>query len=244
MYRLRTLLIQSIIVLVCFAFSSAAIAKEMKTPFEYEVLGWSEDSTLWGFYEKGDYGCGMTYQPGIGFYVIDSVKNAFSYKFSKKVAEQEGESKAAQTIKEWESQNRNKADTMGLKGNKGTVVYVKPKMVWMDFDSRFRQFGEKKLSFNHSTYRYDIKLKDEFVEDGNSLSGKKSMFTLAIRKNDDAWKTLQADEKPWRSFIAYRILYVSISPDSKKIAVLIEAVDNALEGQKQSAFKGITGPLP
>ena len=244
MYRLRTLLIQSIIVLVCFAFCSAAIAKEMKTPFEYEVLGWSEDSTLWGFYEKGDYGCGMTYQPGIGFYVIDSVKNAFSYKFSKKVAEQEGESKGVQTIKEWETQSLNKARAMGLKGNKGTVVYEKPKMVWMDFDSRFRQFGEKKLLFNHLKSRYDIKLKDEFVEDRNSLSGKKSMFSLTIRKNNGTWKTLQTDQKPWRPFVAYRILYVSISPDSKKIAVLIEAVDNALEGQKQSAFKGITGLIP
>jgi predicted secreted protein len=237
------------VVLLAFALvgllhSPSAWAKDLSTPFEYGVLGWSNDSSLWGFYEKGDYGCGMIYQPGIGYFVIDSVKNDFAYKFSKNVGEQHDESISKRTVERWERQSRKRVKVMGLSNNMGVVAYKKRKMVWIDVDSRFKQFGNKEISFDHLNHRYDVKLEDAYIDVQNTMSGKKSMFTLSIRKEGGPWKSLQADKKPWRTYIAYRILYVSVSPDSKKIAVLIEAVEHSLEGTKQSTFKGVTGLLP
>ena len=60
-------------------YAGVGAAAEIPTTFEYRVLGWSDDSLLWGFQERGDYGSGMVFSPGGGVYVIDAAANRFVF---------------------------------------------------------------------------------------------------------------------------------------------------------------------
>jgi hypothetical protein len=225
---------------------TSAQAADLPTTFEYNVLGWTDNSELWGFQEKGDYGCGMIYSPGGGIYVIDAAKNDFVFENFEEVGEWENEDdelkrKAAARR---EGNDLEAAEKTGLLGKMGTVVFSSPKMVWVDYDSHFKQFGSRTVNFHHGSGKYEIQLRDSFLDDPDTMSGKKSKFSLSIRKDKGQWTILQSDKSHWRPYLAYRIVYVSISPNSKNIAVLIEAVENALESQKQSFYKGVTGLLP
>jgi hypothetical protein len=222
-----------------------AAGSDVATPFEYRVLGWSGDGRLWGFQEKGEYGGGMTFSPGGGVYVIDAAKNSFVFRHFRDVGESDdqGVEWARHTASEWEREDREGAREWGLEGGLGTLVYQKPKMVWVDYDSQFKQFGERLVTFAHGGARYELRLTPSFVSAPNTMAGTRSKFSLALRKDEGEWRVLQEDKRHWRPYLAYGIVYVSISPDAKAIAVLIEAIENGVEGQKQAFYKGVAGPL-
>lgn len=230
--------------LAVMLFHSVAAAKLINTPFEYKVIGWTEDSRLWAFSEEGDYGCGMVYSPRVGFYAIDAAKNKFSYKFSETVtSEDDDETKANKKIQSWKRDNLEKIRKMGFAGNAGVVLYAKPKGDWQDNDSTMKQYGEKTVNFKSGPDEYTVKLDDQYKDDATSPWGKRSKFKVSIRKNGGPWKILQEDRSYSREFISCNIIYVSLSPDRKKIAVLVEAIEPGPEGVKNSYFKGITGSL-
>ena len=132
---------------------TSAQAADLPTTFEYNVLGWTDNSELWGFQEKGDYGCGMIYSPGGGIYVIDAAKNDFVFENFEEVGEWENEDdelkrKAAARR---EGNDLEAAEKTGLLGKMGTVVFSSPKMVWVDYDSHFKQFGSRTVNFHHGS---------------------------------------------------------------------------------------------
>jgi len=100
------------------------------------------------------------------------------------------------------------------------------------------------VTFEHSGHSYTVRVQDAFIPDHTSIAGTRSKFSVGIQRNGGALHTLQADRTHWRPYIAYSIVYVSISPDGQKVAILVEAVQNGLEGQKQAYYKGVTGLLP
>lgn len=241
--RIKPIFIFSLFVFVLA--HSVAVAKLIETPFEYKVFGWTNDSKLWSFSEEGDYGCGMVYSPMVGFYVIDAAKNNFSYKFNKsKVSEEDDNTKADNQIRAWKTQNLKMIQNMGFSGNMGLVLYSKQKGSWQDTDSTMKQYGEKSVTFKLGQDEYTVKLEDHHKDSASSFWGKKSKFTISIRKNNEPWQTLQEDDNYNRDFLLYKIIYISLSPDKKKIALLVEAIEHGLEGTKNSHFKGVTGYLP
>lgn len=245
---MRAMLFASAFLLAGQSTAGSTQASELDATFDYRVLGWSDDSARWGFQEKGDYGCGMLYDPGSGVYVIDAAKNRFVFEHFDTVGEldDQDERRANRIIDRSAREDLARARSLGLNGNQGTVVYRAPKMVWVTYDTNFRQHGTRELDFEYQGRSYEIRLEDSILDDPDqtTMAGKKSKFSLSVRRVGGTWHLLQADRSHWRPYLAYRIVYASISPDSKKVAVLIEAVENALEGQKQAYYKGVTGLLP
>jgi hypothetical protein len=235
------------LILTACLFANGAWADEIPTPFAYRVLGWSDDSARWGFQEQGDYGAGMVFSPGGGVYVIDAVANRFVFKHFLSTgdsASERGDSWARRTADATARRDLGTARSLGLRGAPGTIVYERPKMVWLDYDSELKQFGDKRVTFDHAGHTYTVMLQDAFMPDQGSLTGTKSKLSVSIRRDDNAWQILQADSTYWRPYMAYRVVHVSISPDDQKVGILIEAVENGLEGQKQAHYKGVTGLLP
>lgn len=228
-------------------YAGVGAAAEIPATFDYRVLGWSDDSTRWGFQERGDYGSGMVFSPGGGVYVIDAAANRFVFEHfvgTRDSALDRGEAAVQQAADTAASRNLQKAKSLGLRGMSGTVVYKRPKMVWVNYDSAFKQFGDTRITFEHAGHGYAVKLLADVLPDPDSMVGTKSKFSIAIRRDDDVWQTLQADRRQWRPYLAYSIVHASISPDGRKIAILVEVIQNGVEGQKQAFYKGITGLLP
>lgn len=232
-----------IILLTAFLVPRPLAAKSIETPFEYQVYGWTNDSQFWSYSEKGDYGCGMVYSPGIGFYVIDAIQNKFHYKFFKttKYLDDDDVNRANKQVDGWQKDNLSYLKKKGLSNITGTVVYHKPKGTWLDYDSVMSLNGEKTASFKYNNDQFTVTLDDEYIEDETIARGKKSKFKIEIKKNGGPVKILQSDKSFWRNFVDYGIVYISISPDNKKIAILVEAVAVGLEGTKESRFLGTTG---
>jgi hypothetical protein len=222
-------------------------AAEIPTPFEYRVLGWSDDSARWGFQERGDYGAGMVFSPGGGVYVIDAAANHFIFQHFSGTGDRAlelGAAWAQQTNDTAVERDLRQARSLGLRGATGAVVYEQPKMIWWGSDSQFKQFGAKQVTFEHAGHRYTVRLQDAFTADYDDIAGTRSKFSVSIQRNGGVPHTLQSDHTHWRRYMAYRIVHISISPDGQKVAILVEAVKSGLEGQKQSYYKGVTGLLP
>lgn len=239
-------LFSAILILTAF-FASPSHAKSIETPFEYKVYGWTADSRSWSFGEKGDYGCGMVYLPGIAFYVIDATENKFRYKFFKTTdyLEDDDVKRADMQVEKWQKDNLKSLAEKGFSNITGTIVYQRPKGTWLDHDGVMVLNGEKAVSFRHKDVRYDVKLDDRYINKPDiGLGHKKSKFTIGIKRDGGPVKVLQSDKSYWRNVVDYGIVYISISPDDKKIAILVEAVEHGLELAKESRFLGITGALP
>ncbi len=211
------------------------------------VFGWSKDGKYWAFGEQGDYSGGAMVGQTAKIYVVDVAKNDFRNKYEKEVSERTGvqnEDEIEGGIEAFTRQSRGKMKALGIDRIMGQEVYKKRTATLVEGDTKIRQFGGKSVSFNSGGKSFQLKLRDEVFTDEENPWASKSKFTLSIRRKGGSWKVLQADSKPWRNFVAYRIIYVSVSPDTKHIAVVIEAIQNAFENAKIPHYKAVAGALP
>lgn len=224
-----------------------AIAKEIPTDIQYEILGWSDNEKYWAFGESGDYSGGAMGGKTVRYFVIDADKNSFAKKWEKRITEDQGyetEEAVAREEKKFRAAVQTEIKKLLPNSQTGIEAYKKPVAVWVEHDSEIKQFGEKEISFKLDDSQYEIKLEETVHSKKDDPWATKSGFKISIRKNAGPWKILQADKTPWRSSLSHRIVYVSIAPSKKKIAILVEAIEASFESAKTPYYKGITGALP
>ena len=224
-----------------------AIALAQSSYTSLFIYGWSKDSQYWAFVEEGDYSGGAMVGKTAKIYVINAAKNDFHKTWKKEVSEKTGvqdEDKIESGIRAFQRDVRRKLKARGIEKTMGREVYKKRTAQWTESDTKLRQFGSKRVSFTSGGISYEIKLSDEVFPNKDNPWATKSKFSIAMRRKGGPRKVLQADKKPWRNFIEYRIVYVSVSPCGTHAAVLVEAIQNAFENAKISHYKAVCGKLP
>jgi len=241
---MKRLLVFGIVVIF---FLNPAITTAQSSYTSLSIYGWSEDGKYWAFGEEGDYSGGAMVGKTAKIYVVSAAKNDFHKTWEKEISEKTGvqdEDEIDSGIQAFKRDVRRKLKALGIAKTMGREVYKKRTAQWIENDTKLRQFGSKRVSFTSGGKNYEIKLSDEVFLSEDNPWATKSKFSVAVRRKGGSWKILQADKKPWRNFIKYRIVYVSVSPRDTRVAIVVEAIQNAFENAKIPHYKAIVGKLP
>jgi len=239
----KSILILSVFILLILA--TAALAGLTATGTKLVIFGWSGDGKYWAFGEEETFSAGMAGE-AVRYYVIDAAKNDFHKKFEKECSEQTGhdtESAMRACINAFAKQAKKKIRALGIRKKHGTEVFRAKTAQWVNHDIAIKQHGKKYAKFKHGGKVYTLKLETDIDDEGMGWATK-SKFTLKIRCGSGPWHTLQADKTKWRHFYQYGIVYASVSPDGKYIAVVIEGITAGFEAVKIPHYRGVTGELP
>ncbi len=210
------------------------------------VWGWSDDGVYWAFAEQGDYSGGALAGEEVHAFVIDAAKNDFHLKQDGRFTEDRGyedEAQIKKAVAAFKKEFKKKLHALGVRGKMGREVYKKKTADWVDHDMVIRQYGERKFSFKHQGNSYDVALTVKKEGDDAAMSTK-SGFTVRIRQAGAAWKTLQADKTPWRTFREHRFVHPSGAPARHTTPLVARAVQTGFEGAQIVHYKGVTGALP
>lgn len=201
--------------------------------YRYEALGWDPQNKHWAFLFEGDDGDSMALMPIVEFKIVDVESDKIT-KIEKRESKGEYESEDqnvsfSSVVKEWrKGPLKSWAEFLkGAQAKPGTVVLNKPLFNF----AKNKANGLKSISFKSPNGRtFEVRLRPEFKEDSQACTFTASRLVLEMRENGKPWKTLHSDKKFSRDETSYGISFLTIAPNGKHAALLVEAARSGAEG--------------
>lgn len=209
----------------------------------FQVLGWSKDGTRWGYCEEGDYGQGATEDYRATLRILTAQRPR-----TEAMSHQEGMSskQRASARRRFRGRALKLLAKHKLGGHFGAEALKTAKLF-----KRFEYSGVHLAPGLHKRPRIRFTAGDHSYMAEVRLRGKgevddyhSRLIVRVWRSDQKTWKTVIKDKGHPRTLSRCSIVYASLSPDNKHLALLIAGYGFGYEGHRTFRFIGAVTTLP
>jgi len=241
------------ILMIFSTFQALAEDKLFPTATTVDIYGWSEDGQNFAYSTEG-VESEATHSAEGGIFVVNAVSKKHAFRFERFIGE--GSKKDIEVFNRDFSKNKKKMRKRYAPFVKGRVALHKKMGAHLNYIQYVKIFGVKKFKFKNHGFSYSVRSsiqtnipkKEKPCIYANCNSNRVRVY-LQKGNNSQSISLSSADnliytEKEYRThYFDNSMIYASISPNGKYIAVIIEIISNGFEGAKTFDYQGFIATL-